>query len=103
MLAAMWLTIVGAILIRYKNLRINKLAMILLYIILLLITVSRTLEVIYIKPPNNESLMVVVTGCIATYSKIALGCCQAYAMQQILTQIKITGAVDSVADRKELK
>ena len=70
-----WLVIVSTMVARFKPLKINIGAMSLLYIIILLIIVSRTVELNTIDPPYNLSIAVVISGCIATYSKIALGSC----------------------------
>lgn len=59
----------------------------LLYGIIGLITITRLTEVIKLQM-YSTSKMIVVTGILATYSKIALGCCQLTAMFTIRTHMK---------------
>lgn len=65
----------------------NKLITGLLYGITGLIIISRMIEVKFVKP-FSMSRIVVITGILATYSKICLGCCQITAMLEIKAQLK---------------
>ena len=60
----------------------NRLITGLLYSIIGLIVTSRILEVVDLEPYNPNKITV-VTGIVATYAKIALGCCSLAAMFQI--------------------
>ena len=80
-LAFLWIVIVVTIVVRRKVLTLNRRAIILLYVILALIIVSRCIEMVFEREPQDYEVPITICGCIATYSKVALGICQAYAMQ----------------------
>lgn len=80
---------IGSLVVIFKTpVRINKRITTLLYIIMLGIIALRLVQILTLNPPVN-SLIGVLTGCISTYLKIGLGCCQLVATQEILKQTKL--------------
>ena len=71
----------------YKKRVHNTIITGLLYGIIALIIISRLMEVSEVKA-FEQSNIVLVTGILATYGKICLGCCQLSAMFQIKAQLK---------------
>ena len=83
--AVLW-TVNLAVMVAKKRVQ-NRLSTGLLYSILGIITITRLTEVIYLQMYMTEKV-VVVAGIIATYAKIALGCCQLSAMIKVAGHMK---------------
>lgn len=83
--ALLW--VFNLVLLFWKQRTHNKLITGLLYGIIGLITITRLIEVISLQMYATTK-MIVVAGIVATYSKIALGCCQLSAMFTIRAQMK---------------
>ena len=70
---------IGSIVVIFKTpVRINKRITTLLYLIMMGIIVLRLVEILTLDPPEN-SLVGILAGCLSTYLKIGLGCCQMVA------------------------
>ena len=77
---------VNLLMLGFKHRFQNRLITVILYGIIGLIVFARLIEVIYITMYANSltlSPIIFITGAIATYAKIALGCCQLSAMFEI--------------------
>jgi len=83
--AILWLINLSVMI--YKKRIHNKLITGLLYGIIGFIILNRMIEVKFVEP-FQMSRIVVITGILATYSKICLGCCQLTAMFEIQAQLK---------------
>lgn len=79
----LFLWFVNLIMLGFKHRFQNRLITVILYGIIGLIVFARLIEVIYITMFANSSMIIFITGAIATYAKIALGCCQLSAMFEI--------------------
>ena len=85
LLGLMWLTnIIVMIFWRKKH---NKIVTAVLYGVIGVIVVFRLTEVTTIQV-YGDNWVPLLSGALATYAKIALGCCQIYAMHEIRMQMK---------------
>ena len=85
-LGLLWTTNI-LLMLFWRRLNANTMTAIVLYTIIGLIIIFRITEVMEITV-YDPNVLTTVSGTVATYAKIALGCCQIFAMFEIRNQMK---------------